>query len=378
MDPVETAAMRRALRLAAHGLGRTNPNPVVGAVVLGADGAVAGSGWHAVAGGPHAEVVALAAAGGRARGGTAVVTLEPCAHTGRTAACTEALLHAGVRRVVYAVADPHPRAAGGAEVLRAGGVEVASGLLADEAEFANSAWLTAVRRRRPFLTWKFAASLDGRSAAADGTSRWISGPESRADVHRLRAESDAVLVGIGTVLADDPGLTVRAFDWPRQPTRIVAAGDARTPLAARVLDAAAPTLIAVRADADPGRVRALRAAGADLLELPAAADGHVDLAALVAALFDRGLYRVLAEGGPTLAGGLLAAGLIDRVIGYLAPTLLGAGPVALGFAGVSTLAAAVRLRPVSARSFGVDLRVEAHPVGPGTDLVDLPVRAGEG
>src|SRR3954463_9545270 len=282
--PAETAAMQRALALAVQAVGSTNPNPAVGAVVLSADERVVGEGHTAPIGGPHAEVVALEAAGADAVGGTVVVTLEPCRHVGRTGPCTDTIGAAGIRRVVFAVGDPHGDAAGGAEVLRAAGIDVESGVLAPggEAGLAPGVraagmdvepgvpaaggesvlapWLTAVRRRRPHLTWKYAATLDGRTAAADGTSRWITGPDARTDVHRLRARSDAVLVGIGTVLADDTALTVR--DWPtrRQPLRVVVDGKARTPLSARILDDAAPTLVAVGPDADSDRVSKLRAA----------------------------------------------------------------------------------------------------------------------
>ncbi|MDP9416512.1 MAG: bifunctional diaminohydroxyphosphoribosylaminopyrimidine deaminase/5-amino-6-(5-phosphoribosylamino)uracil reductase RibD, partial [Actinomycetota bacterium] len=200
----EIAAMQRAIELAARGGSATRPNPNVGCVVLDADGTVAGEGWYERLGGQHAEVNALAQARDRARGGTAVVSLEPCAHTGRTGPCTQALLDAGVARVVYAVDDPNPVAAGGAQVLRDAGIDVEGGLLRNAAERGNQVWLTAIRDRRPYVVWKYAASLDGRVAAADGTSRWISGPTARAQVHDLRAECDAVVVGVGTVLADDP------------------------------------------------------------------------------------------------------------------------------------------------------------------------------
>ena len=225
--------MQRALALAAQAVGSTNPNPAVGAVVLSADERVVGEGHTAPIGGPHAEVVALDAARADAAGGTVVVTLEPCRHVGRTGPCTDAILAAGIRRVVFAVGDPHGDAAGGAEVLRAAGVDVESGVLAAEGESVLAPWLTAVRRRRPHLTWKYAATLDGRTAAADRTSRWITGPEARQDVHRLRAVADAVVVGIGTVLADDPQLTVRDVAAVRQPLRVVVDGAARCPLSAR-------------------------------------------------------------------------------------------------------------------------------------------------
>ena len=354
----ELAGMRRAIALAAEAVGRTNPNPAVGAVVLDDTGAVVGEGATQPVGQAHAEVEALARAGESARGGTLVATLEPCRHAGRTPACTDAIVAAGVRRVVYALADPHEVAAGGAEALRAEGVEVEGGVLADEAAVDLGPWLVAVRRRRPHLTWKYAATLDGRTAAADGTSRWITGSDARVDVHRLRARCDAVVVGIGTVLADDTALTVR--DWPaqRQPLRVVVDGKARTPLSARILDDAAPTLVAVGADAERSRVGNLRAAGAEVVEL-ARSDGHLDLHALLAELYEREALQLLLEGGATLAGSFVRQRLVDKVVGYHAPALLGAGPPVLGDAGVTTLAAALRLRLDDVRQLGDDVRIEA-------------------
>lgn len=335
------AAMRRALDLARRGLGTTAPNPVVGAVILDRSGEPVGEGWHARAGGPHAEIVALTAAGPKARGGTAVVTLEPCAHTGRTGPCTSALISAGVARVVFAGADPLH--AGGAAVLRAAGIDVHGGLLAEQAAEGNEAWLHAVRTGRPFVTWKYAATLDGRSAAADGSSRWITGAEARADVHRLRADADAVLVGVGTVLADDPQLTARDVEEPRQPLRVMLDTEGRTPPEARVRDGAAATLILTGADVKRGP------------------DGRLDLAAALHLLHERGVRSVLLEGGPTLAGAFLAAGLIDKVIGYVAPALLGAGPVSLGDAGIATIAQTRRLRITDVARLGEDLRITAYP-----------------
>ena len=356
--PHEITAMVRAIALAAEAVGQTNPNPAVGAVVLEAGGRVIGEGATQPVGGPHAEIEALAAAGTGARGATLVVTLEPCRHAGRTAACTDAILAAGVRRVVYALADPNDAAAGGAEVLRGVGVDVEAGVLADEAAVDLGPWLVAVRRRRPHLTWKYAATLDGRTAAADGTSRWITGAEARRDVHRLRARCDAVVVGIGTVLADDTALTVR--DWPtqRQPLRVVVDGKARTPLSARILDDAAPTLVAVGRDADGDRIKNLRAAGAEVVELPRH-NGRLDLHALLAELYEREALLLLLEGGATLAGSFVRQRLVDRVVGYHAPALLGAGPPVLADAGVTTLAAALRLRLDDVRQLGEDVRVEA-------------------
>jgi diaminohydroxyphosphoribosylaminopyrimidine deaminase/5-amino-6-(5-phosphoribosylamino)uracil reductase len=359
----ETDAMRRAVALSARALGATAPNPVVGCVILDASGAVAGEGWHRKAGGPHAEVHALLDAGERARGGTALVTLEPCNHTGRTGPCAQALIEAGVARVVYAVADPDPSASGGAQTLRAAGVEVAGGLLAAEAEAVNTAWLTSVRKGRPYVRWKYAATLDGRIAAADGSSRWISSPQSRADVHRLRAEADAVVVGSGTLLADDPHLAVRGIEGAVQPLRVVVDTKARITPGARVLDDTAPTLVAVGQDAATGHLP-----GVDIVRLPydrSGGDGRggkgLDVTALLAELHLRGVRSVLLEGGPTLAGAFVAAGAVDAVTGYLAPALLGAGPAALGSAGITTIADALRLDVTDVARVGPDLRVTAVP-----------------
>ncbi|MBG0566238.1 bifunctional diaminohydroxyphosphoribosylaminopyrimidine deaminase/5-amino-6-(5-phosphoribosylamino)uracil reductase RibD [Actinoplanes aureus] len=341
----EDEAMCRAIALAARGLGTTSPNPVVGCLLLGPDGEVVGEGFHAYAGGPHAEIVALAQAGERARGGTCVVTLEPCNHTGRTGPCSDALIAAGVRRVVIAVDDPTPVAAGGAARLRAAGIHVATGVRRQEAEQGNIAWLTAVRRSRPYVTWKFAATLDGRSAAADGTSQWISSAESRADVHVLRSTVDAIVVGVGTVVADDPQLTVRDLrDGTlaiKQPLRVVVDSSGRTPENARVRDAAASTWIVTLAAAGTGP------------------DGRVDLNTLLTGLYARGVRNVLLEGGPTLAGAFLSAGLVDRVIGYIAPKLLGDGRAALVDAGVGTIADALELDFTDIAQIGGDLRFTA-------------------
>ena len=357
-DGPERGAMRRAISLAARGLGSTSPNPVVGCVILDARGAIAGEGWHQRAGGPHAEIHALRAAGERARGGTALVTLEPCNHTGRTGPCARVLIDAGVARVVYAVADPTPTATGGAATLRAAGIDVEGGLLEAEAARGNEAWLTAVRRGRPFVTWKYAASLDGRIAAADGTSRWITSPQSRAEVHRLRAAADAVVAGSGTLRADDPHLAVRGLDGEfTQPLRVVVDTEATISPGARVLDDAAPTLIAVADDAAAGHL-----GPETLLRLPRAADGRgVDLGALLTALYRRGVRSVLLEGGPTLAAAFLAAGAVDKVVGYIAPVLLGAGPAALADAGIPTITRAPRLETADVTRVGPDVRITAYP-----------------
>src|SRR3954471_19337289 len=328
--------MGRAREIGASVLGSTSPNPPVGAVILAADGTVAGEGATAPPGGPHAEVRALAQAGERARGGTAVVTLEPCAHTGRTGPCADALVAAGVVRVVYAVDDPNPDAAGGGQVLRDAGVEVVSGVEAHAAASgALRPWLHAVRTGRPYVTWKFAATLDGRVAAADASSRWISSPASRADVHSLRAAVDAILVGSGTVLADDPQLTVRDGDRlvDHQPLRVVLDRRHRIPQHAQVLDTAAETVV-----------------------LDTAAPQFA-----LKALYDRGVRHLLLEGGPTLAGAFVEARCVDEVVAYLAPMLLGSGPVALGDAGIGTLADAAVLDVESVSRLGEDVKVVARP-----------------
>jgi diaminohydroxyphosphoribosylaminopyrimidine deaminase / 5-amino-6-(5-phosphoribosylamino)uracil reductase len=314
----EQAAMRRALALATSPGVPTGPNPRVGCVLLDAEGLVISEGWHRGAGSPHAEVDALNRAGTAARGATAVVTLEPCNHTGRTGPCAQALVAAGVRRVVYAQADPNPLAAGGAVTLRAAGVEVEGGLYADEARAVNREWTFAMDHRRPFVTWKFATTLDGRSAAADGTSRWVSSRAARIDTHRLRALCDTMLVGAGTVEVDDPMLTVRdAEDRPLdvQPLRAVMGLRDLSP-GRRVWDGSAPS-IQLRTH-----------------------DPHQALKEL----FERDRQHVFLEGGPTLAAAFWQAGLIDEVVTYVAPMLLGTGRAAVADLGIGTIADAAHLR----------------------------------
>ncbi len=324
-------AMRRAVELSLAVLGTTSPNPPVGAVLLDVDGVVVGEAATRPAGGAHAEVGALEQAGGRAH--TAVVTLEPCHHTGRTGPCSQALIEAGVQRVVVACAEPTARAGGGVQALRDAGVEVLTGFLEDEvAAGPLAAWLHRQRTGRPFVTWKYAATLDGRSAAADGSSRWITGPDARADVHRLRAQSDAVVVGIGTVLADDPALTARPGHVGRQPLRVVVDRRGRTPADAKVRDDSAPSLITTEADL------------------------HV----LLKDLADRDVVSVLLEGGPTLAGAFLREDLVDRVVGYVAPALLGSGPAALQDAGIGTIDDAIRLHLTDVTRLGDDVRLTLH------------------
>ena len=347
---VELDAVRRAVVLSLRALGTTSPNPPVGCVVLDRDGGVVGEGWTRPPGGPHAEVVALEQAGARARGGTAVVTLEPCRHTGRTGPCTDVLLASGVARVVVACPDPTPQAGGGADVLCAAGVDVQAGVLAGEVALGPlEAWLGAQRLGRPYVTWKLAATLDGRSAAADGTSRWITSEAARADVHRLRGECDVVMVGVGTVLQDDPLLDVRP-DPGHQPLRVIVDSTGRTPLTARALQGPAPALVAT--------TTAIEEYARNLV-VEADEHGRVDLQALLGGL---DATSVLLEGGPVLAGAFVAAGLVDRVVGYVAPALLGDGHHALGPAGAGTITAAHRFRLDDVTRVGGDVRLTMRSV----------------
>ncbi len=334
--PIETDAMRRAID-AADAVVRALPNPRVGCVLLDADGTEIATGVHRGAGTPHAEVDALTQAGARAAGATAIVTLEPCNHTGRTGPCAEALIKAGVARVVFAQSDPNPDAAGGADTLRAAGIDVEGGVLAEEAEALNVAWTHAVTTGRPYVTWKYAATLDGLSAAPDGSSKWITGPEARRDVQAFRAGVDAIMSGTGAVMADDPRLTIRdeddnALPYDQQPLRVVV-GESVIPRYYRVFDQTAPMLMIQ------------------------SRDPHTVLQKLA----EREIRHVWLEGGPRLAGAFWNAGVVDRVIGYLAPALLGAGLPALE--GQATTLA--DLRPIDLTSIdmiGKDIRLIGTPM----------------
>ncbi|HYJ69535.1 MAG TPA: bifunctional diaminohydroxyphosphoribosylaminopyrimidine deaminase/5-amino-6-(5-phosphoribosylamino)uracil reductase RibD [Nocardioidaceae bacterium] len=333
----EIAAMRRALDAAREPTQRISPNPRVGCVLLDPTGRILAVGRHQGPGTPHAEADALTLAGPAASGATAVVTLGPCDHHGRTGPCTDALIAAGVARVVYAADDPNPLAAGGTAVLRAAGIDVEGGVLADAAYALNERWLTAVARSRPYVTWKYAATLDGRSAAADGTSAWITSPESRRDANCRRAEADAVVVGTGTVLADDPRLTVRddadaPLPYDEQPLRVVV-GDREIPDEARVWDDSAPTMQIRTRDVD----------------------------SVLVALHDLEVRHVWLEGGPRLAGAFVAAGVVDEVVGYVAPAFLGAGATALTDAGIDTISDIRRFTLRDVCRLGPDVRVIARP-----------------
>jgi diaminohydroxyphosphoribosylaminopyrimidine deaminase/5-amino-6-(5-phosphoribosylamino)uracil reductase len=313
----ERSAMRRALELAASPGLPLGPNPRVGCVLIDAAGRTVAEGFHRGAGHPHAEVDALTRAGDSARGTTAVVTLEPCNHTGRTGPCAQALIAAGVRRVVVAQRDTNPVAVGGAESLRAAGVDVETGLLADEARALNQVWTFAVEHGRPFVTWKVATTLDGRIAAVDGSSRWVSSPAARLDSHRLRTACDVMLVGTNTVAVDDPHLTARdpqGRPLPVQPLRAVM-GERDLDPDRRVFDSAAETV----------RLRTR------------------DPESALKELFARDRQHVLLEGGPTLAAAFVSADLVDEVVAYLAPMVLGAGLSAVGDLGITTISAALHL-----------------------------------
>jgi diaminohydroxyphosphoribosylaminopyrimidine deaminase/5-amino-6-(5-phosphoribosylamino)uracil reductase len=344
----DEALMRDALALAARAEGRTAPNPMVGAIVLDRRGRVVGQGWHRRAGAAHAEAEALRRAGARAAGGTLVVTLEPCRHTGRTPPCAPAVAEAGVARVVVGARDPVPGHGGGAAWLARRGIAVEVGVLRGACDELNRGWLTAVSEGRPWLTLKAAVTLDGKVATWRGESRWITGEEARADGHRLRNTHDAVLVGVGTVLADDPRLTVRGVARGRDPVRVVVDSSLRTPPGAALFKGAGGRVVIATTAAAPAlRARRLELVGAELWRLPARG-GRVDLAALVTRLAAAGVHSVLVEGGPGVHGSLLDAGLVDELRLYLAPAILGGsgrriGPSWLAGRGVDRLADATRL-----------------------------------
>ena len=353
----DRAHMARALALAERGLWTTTPNPRVGCVVL-KDGAVIGEGFHARAGEAHAEVAALTdvrARGLDARGATMYVTLEPCNHTGRTPPCSEAVIAAGIARVVVAMADPHTVAGGGAERLRAAGIAVDIGLMEGEARELNLGFVSRVTRGRPWVRLKAAASLDGRTALANGESQWITGESARLDGHRWRARACALLTGIGTVLQDDPQLTVRGVGATRQPRRVVVDRHAQTPPSARIL-ADGDALIFTAGERNPGWP-----AGVEVIALPDA-DRRVDLAAMLAELGRRGINELHVEAGGRLNGALFAAGLVDEVLLYFAPSLLGdpARGIAEFPGGLARLADRVTLSLRETTRVGDDLRIVAR------------------
>ncbi len=362
MRSTDARFMARALALAARGLGRTWPNPPVGAVLV-RRGRIIGEGFHTRAGAPHAEIEALRAAGGRARGAELFVTLEPCSHHGRTPPCVETLLGLGLARVVVAVVDPDPRVHGrGIRTLRRHGVPVTLGVEATAGRDLLAGFRSRVVRGRPLVTLKLAVTLDGRIAARGGDARWITGAAARRDAHALRGVSDAVLVGAGTVRADDPRLTCR-IRGGHDPLRIVLAGPRLDlPLGARVLaPGGPPTLVLTAASAPARRVAALGRRGVEVELLPHRR-GRVSFRAVVHALGERGLTTLLVEGGGEVAAEALRAGVVDRVVLHVAPVLLGADATpAIGALGVERIADAVRLTAVRTRRVGRDLVVEGRP-----------------
>jgi diaminohydroxyphosphoribosylaminopyrimidine deaminase/5-amino-6-(5-phosphoribosylamino)uracil reductase len=354
----DAAHMQAALALARRGLGETAPNPSVGCVIV-KDGHVLGRGRTGTGGRPHAEVDALAMAGAAARGATAYVTLEPCNHTGKTPPCTEALVQAGIARVVIGALDPNPKVNGaGIARLRAAGIAVSTGVLEEQARSVISGFAMVMVQGRPLFRLKLASTLDGKIATATGASQWLTGESARRAAHAMRGRHDAVMVGVGTVLADDPELTCRIAGFRAAPlVRLVVDSHLRTPLMSKLLRGigpAAPVWFLHRDGADPVRKRALEGAGARLFELPASSAG-VDLAAAARALAQAGLTRVLAEGGGTLAAGLLRAGLVDRLAWFHAPGVIGGDgwPAAAGF-GVTTLASMPKFEPRSHERWGDD------------------------
>jgi diaminohydroxyphosphoribosylaminopyrimidine deaminase/5-amino-6-(5-phosphoribosylamino)uracil reductase len=351
--------MRSALALARRGVGETWPNPSVGCVLV-KDGHVIGRGRTARGGRPHAETQALLMAGPAAFGATAYVTLEPCSHHGQTPPCADAMIKAGVRRAVVAMVDPDPRVSGrGLDILRAAGIEVVLGTLSDLAEELNAGYLRRVINGRPLITVKLATSLDGRIATHSGESKWISGPDSRAMAHRLRADSDAVMIGSGTALVDNPDLTCRLPGLEdRSPIRIIIDGRLRLPLTAKVVVSAAktPTWIISRNDNPPERIAAFLGCGVEVIEVAVAADGKICLAGALRELGRRGLTRVLVEGGSFMTAALLRAKLVDRLAWFHAPILMGGDgiPASSSF-GVDRLTQAPRFRPLDVEVMGSDV-----------------------
>ena len=357
--------MQSALELAADGAGWVSPNPLVGCVIA-KDGEVVGRGYHQRFGGPHAEVYALREAGSRAREAVLYVTLEPCCHTGKTPPCVDAILQAQVERVVVAMRDPNPRVdGGGLSRLASAGIDVTVGVCEAEARRLNEAFVKYITTRRPFVTSKSAITLDGKIATRSGASRWITGEAARAAGHRLRHTNDAILVGIGTVLQDDPQLTARL---PGQrcanPLRIVVDSTLRLAPMAQVANVAQDrrTLIATTDQATDAKVRALQERGVEVLRLPACGNGRVNLDALCTVLGERGVASVLVEGGAVLTAALLERRLIDRMVFFVAPKLIGGDGISVfGPCGVDTMEQSLLLRDLTSRQVGGDIMLEAYP-----------------
>lgn len=354
--------MALAMQLARRGLETTHPNPRVGCVIA-REGQIVGKGWHKKTGEAHAEIFALQEAGDKAAGGTAYVTLEPCSHSGRTPPCVDALISAQVARVVFAIEDPNPDVKGsGSQRLQLAGMEVQSGLMALEAEELNTGFLKRMRHQRPWIRIKLAQSMDGHVALSNGSSQWISGTESRADVQNWRARSDAILTGIGTVLADDPSMNVRIGKAVDQPARIIIDSHWRTPISARILNPPGKVLIAGLKE-KPVPV-ALRECGADCVGFPSF-EGRVDMKAVLFELADRGFNEVQVEAGATLCGTLLQQGLADELLIYQAPVILGGAALSpFALPRLDNMDDRVHLEWVDSRRIGPDLRLRLKPVYP--------------
>ena len=359
-SPADQQHMAEALRLAEKGLYTATPNPRVGCVIV-RDGQAVGAGWHEKTGAPHAEVLALRAAGARARGATAYVSLEPCSHYGRTPPCVDALIEAGIARVVAAMQDPNSKVAGsGFARLRAAGIEVESGLMQDEARALNSGFVSRMSRGRPWVRTKIAASLDGRTALANGQSQWITGPEARRDGHAWRARACAVLTGIGTVRNDDPQLNVREVETTRQPLKVLVDSQLQLPLSAKLLQSG-QVLVAAAVE-NKASIAALRDKGAEVVVLPNA-QGKVELMDLMRELARREINEVHVEAGFKLNGSLLREGLVDEILIYLAPSIL--GDTACGMFSLPELADLAQKRLVQftdVQTIGSDLRILARVV----------------
>lgn len=354
--------MRRALDLAKQARGRTSPNPMVGAVVV-KNGEIVGEGWHQMAGTPHAEIHALKQAGDKARGADIYVTLEPCCHAGRTGPCTDALLMAGIAKVYVAMTDPNPKVAGqGIAILRDRGIDVITGILTSEAAELNAAFIKWISCGLPFVILKSGMSLDGKIATAAGESKWITGPEARRQVHHLRDKVDVILTGIGTILADDPELTTRLPEGGHNPVRVVLDRLARIPLTSRILnDKASPVILFVSKDADERRLTAVREKGAEVVTIETCSSG-IDLRAVLRHIGQRGHSSILVEAGSTLNSTFLTENLIDRMVLFLAPRIIGGSlaPGAFGGAGIESLSDAVELEDVEIAPVGADLMINGY------------------
>ena len=352
--------MREALRIAHNAEGRTSPNPLVGAVIV-KDGKIIAEGWHRLAGTPHAEIHALNMAGELAKGSTLYVTLEPCSHFGRTPPCARAIVDAGIKKVFAAMSDPNPKVAGrGFEILRTAGIEVEVGLLEAEARKLNEVFVKWITKNLPFVTMKFACSLDGKIATSSGESQWISCKESRKFTHRLRDLNDAILVGVGTVLADNPSLTTRLVEG-KNPVRVIVDSNARTPIDSKVVtDKSARTIIATTSNAPPEKISSLEGRGVEIIT---AGNGErVDLKILMSELARREITSVLVEGGGTIHFSMLSAGLVDKVLAFVAPKIIGGqnSLTAVAGAGFEKLSDVVKLKNFTAQNLGEDILISGY------------------